>query len=700
MANLSNINNKFIVTDGNNGRVLIGATNDIGATLFANHPSTTAPSLTFNAPAGQVFENEDLQFAFGLNNASPYNGYMQTRFVSAPYYRNLAINPLGGNVGIGTNSPGAKFDVVNYAQIDSYPANASGNNAFNSGYLKLIAGGKTGWGVGDELGKINFYGSDGSGIGARNAASIVAICENGNGTSTTTFSSGLAFFTSSYNANQSEKVRIDNDGNVGIGTATPNCKLDVKGVVNTTIIAATTLGDGGGAANRGLAIRTLTDGGEIITVGTSTNMYLNTASNLYLQNASNTKVTMLSSGNVGIDDTQPVTGKLVVKGDAYSISLSGQSRGGIDLKTTANGGPNAYSAGISFGGASSGRAAISGVQSPSGNDGDRQGLAFFTHGSGTGAADSAEAMRIQSDGNVGIGVTNPSAKLHVQGSANSGLAVMGVGTTATRVFAGLDGSNHGYLFLAGSSGQNAAKISATGGNSYISAGNVGIGITSPSTTLHVDASNLTNNVAVYIGGGFVSNDAYHKEGGLLVISGTHSNAQTSAGIAFQTRNTGETNYWKSSIIMNRDGALNFTLGGAGTGAGSDKLSIASHGTIKAPSLGGYTPTGADLRYDTSDGEIYYQTSSERYKTDIVNLESSLDKINLLRPVRYKDINTNEPACGLIAEEVVETIPEVVFKKEIEGFDKPQIEGLNYADLVPFLIKSIQELKAEIDELKK
>ncbi len=111
MANLSNINNKFIVTDGNNGRVLIGATNDIGATLFANHPSTTAPSLTFNAPAGQVFENEDLQFAFGLNNAVPYNGYMQTRFVSAPYHRNLAINPLGGDVGIGTNSPAKKLDV-------------------------------------------------------------------------------------------------------------------------------------------------------------------------------------------------------------------------------------------------------------------------------------------------------------------------------------------------------------------------------------------------------------------------------------------------------------------------------------------------------------------------------------------------------------------------------------------------------------
>ena len=96
-----------------------------------------------------------------------------------------------------------------------------------------------------------------------------------------------------------------NSGNVGIGEDTPNCKLDVKGAVNTTVIAATTLGDGGGAANRGLAIRTDTDGGEIATVGTGTNMYLNTANNLYLQNASNTKVTMLANGNVGIGVTSP-----------------------------------------------------------------------------------------------------------------------------------------------------------------------------------------------------------------------------------------------------------------------------------------------------------------------------------------------------------------------------------------------------------
>ena len=183
MANLSNISNKFIVTDGNNGRVLIGATNDIGATLFANHPSTTAPSLTFNAPAGQVFENEDLQIAFGLNNASPYNGYMQTRFVSAPYYRNLAINPLGGDVGIGTNSPAGKF------------------NSYISATRQITHNGN---------------GGDLSIISDNNSSPVMFIKGTGSADLLNVFDNTTEVFT------------ILDGGNVGIGETDPNGKLDIK----------------------------------------------------------------------------------------------------------------------------------------------------------------------------------------------------------------------------------------------------------------------------------------------------------------------------------------------------------------------------------------------------------------------------------------------------------------------------------------
>jgi hypothetical protein len=131
----------------------------------------------------------------------------------------------------------------------------------------------------------------------------------------------------------------------------------------------------------------------------------------------------------------------------------------------------------------------------------------------------------------------------------------------------------------------------------------------------------------------------------------------------------------------------------------ERMRIASSGAVFMYDIIGFSGTNSDMRYDSASGQVYYLTSSLRYKSDISNLENSLDKINTLRPVRYKDNYTQEYTTGLIAEEVVETIPEVVFKKEIEGFDEPQVEGVNYSDLVPFLIKSIQELKAEVDLLK-
>ena len=80
------------------------------AKLQVNQATTTAPSLTFGATAGQILRNEDAEFAFGLSNASPYSLWMQGRFTSNSA-RNIGINPLGGNVGIGTDSPSTTLEV-------------------------------------------------------------------------------------------------------------------------------------------------------------------------------------------------------------------------------------------------------------------------------------------------------------------------------------------------------------------------------------------------------------------------------------------------------------------------------------------------------------------------------------------------------------------------------------------------------------
>jgi len=108
------------------------------------------------------------------------------------------------------------------------------------------------------------------------------------------------------------------------------------------------------------------------------------------------------------------------------------------------------------------------------------------------------AMTIIEDGKTGIGTTDPTTTLTVKGTSSNGIAVQGVGTTASRVYAGLDSSNHGYLYLAGSSGQNAARISATGGDSYISGGNFGIGTTAPKGALDVKGNFLVDSKTMTI----------------------------------------------------------------------------------------------------------------------------------------------------------------------------------------------------------
>jgi hypothetical protein len=113
-----------------------------------------------------------------------------------------------------------------------------------------------------------------------------------------------------------------------------------------------------------------------------------------------------------------------------------------------------------------------------------------------------ERMRITSGGNVGIGLTNPSYKLHVVGSTD----VINATSTSTdaRINIGHSG-NGGYIGYANIGAGNAANtFYVTTGSGVIgsgitmnSAGNVGIGTTSPGYKLHVYTS---DNEGIYLQG--------------------------------------------------------------------------------------------------------------------------------------------------------------------------------------------------------
>ena len=86
-------------------------------------------------------------------------------------------------------------------------------------------------------------------------------------------------------------------------------------------------------------------------------------------------------------------------------------------------------------------------------------------------------------------------------------------------------------------------------------------------------------------------------------------------------------------------------------------------------------------------------SDERIKDDIETLTYGMDTINNLRPVSFKYKDTDKTRLGLIAQETLQHIPEVV-----DTSDEEQL-GINYQEIVPVLIKAVQELSDEVKELR-
>ena len=96
-------------------------------------------------------------------------------------------------------------------------------------------------------GAIQFYNTDGSQQGPNIAASIKALAHNGDGSGgKLTFATSVG--TGTEGAEAVERVRIDENGNVGIGTTSPNGKLDITGSGNTDIYLNT--GNDSGDNNR------------------------------------------------------------------------------------------------------------------------------------------------------------------------------------------------------------------------------------------------------------------------------------------------------------------------------------------------------------------------------------------------------------------------------------------------------------------
>lgn len=162
-------------------------------------------------------------------------------------------------------------------------------------------------------------------------------------------------------------------------------------------------------------------------------------------------------------------------------------------------------------------------------------------------------------------------------------------------------------------------------------------------------------------------------------------------------NAGGTNNFVIGGISGQYCGIRFQHSGANA---SIKMIAGTNGTQSyVQSVNGFTfnssgTAGVGLN---PSGTSWIAISDARLKKNVVDLEPALDKICAFRPVSYI-MNEEEDGAkkrfGLIAQEAQLIIPEIVSQM-------PNIEyiGITYTEIIPFLIKSIQELKAEIDILK-
>jgi len=376
-------------------------------------------------------------------------------------------------------------------------------------------------------------------------------------------------------------------GNVGIGTTTPAAQLHVSG--NTSLIAQFTASISGTT----MTVTAFTTGDGLIAVGDI--VYGAGVSPI-------TKITSLGTGtgstgtyNVSVSQTvsssasiftgSPTASRIRIADTDTTTSL-GQPTGSIEFfgsdTTAPTAGVGAY------------LSAISESSSPDTT------LTFGTRDAAVGAVDANERMRIDSSGNVGIGTINPLTPLNVQGSFSTvttntaSIAIFenanSTATASTRIAlrsdqgdtlrervyleAGREGTSGGYLGIwtrpDGSAITEKMRIT--------SAGNVGIGTTTPATQLHVEGN--TTSIASITSASIT--------GITLTVVSVSANT-----IAVGDRVYGVGVAPLTRIVSQNSG----TTGGAGT------YTVSVYQTAPGPTMYTSSGTAATVRITDTDGTV-------------------------------------------------------------------------------------------------
>ena len=231
-----------------------------------------------------------------------------------------------------------------------------------------------------------------------------------------------------------------------------------------------------------------------------------------------------------------------------------------------------------------------------------------------------------------------------------------------------------------------------------------------------------------------NNGASSVYGGYFQTTGTSSNVIGQAYGVQGFASGADTNYGVYAVTTAAAGLTGYALyADAGTGAGTEYAGIFMNGNVGIGTTGPVAKmdVAGTVRVGTLNSGTYSananvsttnlittNTSDVRFKKNITTIENALDKVLHLRGVTFNwnDENAPKRMTGMIAQEVLLVMPELVFKNPTDGY-----YGLFYGETSGLLIEAIkeqqeqltalqekvasqqlqiEELKKEIEELKK
>lgn len=622
----------------------------------------------------------------------------------------MSIVP-GGNVGIGTVTPSlARF------QVDGMTGNTTA----------LFRGSPTSQGISlaADWPGIYFNSYFSGGQRAMSASGFPSIINANQG------SGGLSFHTSNtpntvanalLPANVPERMRIDADGDVGIGINNPLTKLHVFNptagaiqIQDGTQVDGNVLScdaNGVGTWRNPNSFTWSLNGNSGTNPPSTINFPIATTENFIgttdyedlvfgANNMSRMKISAFGNVGIGIDNpnakfhindnNSPYITSWITKTNLSGGTLGGYVSPTLVVSTTStNGGTSEKYINSEF-------IAIGA------NSATNIAANFYA----TGAANNYAIIVPENSGDVGFGVINPSTKLHIVDTSSGALRIEDGTQAAGRVLTSdangvgtWQAPNSNFWSLSGNTVAASNFIGSTNNaNIIFRRNNAQAGtIAQFNTSLGVNAMNAlttgTQNVAI---------------GTNALDSNIISGGNTAVGYDALQSTTGDFN-----TAFGNSALFSLIAGTSNCAFGYNALNNQISG-INNIGIG----TGANVPFTTGNNQIrmgntsiayagiqvsWSITSDKRWKSEIQTSNLGLNFINKLNPVSYirKNDENKKTEYGFIAQELDQTLNEFgATNSGIITKDDAGMLSVRYNDLLSPMVKAIQELKTENDMLKK